>query len=308
MAGSRQRLLALSIDLDALDLYLGLYGMGEPLSERAAQAVPAVATERFCDLCDALGVHGTLFVVGRDLALGRGHDQIRRAAREGHEIGSHSFAHDYALSRRSAQDIDDDLARAEREIEAVIDGRVAGFRAPGYTLSPTLQDCLAKRGYAYDSSLLPSPPYYAAKAAVIGALALVGRRSHSILGPIGQLLRPRVPHVDSHGVLELPVSVLPGMRAPFIGTLITTTPAAVTTTLARQLRADELVVIELHGIDLLDGSDGVPPELTHRQRDLQVPATLKRQRIETVLRDLLSERQPVTLLQSARLVSGRTAA
>jgi hypothetical protein len=296
-------MLALSIDLDALDLYLGLYGLPLRLSEEGIAAVPARAVERFGDLCASLGVAGTLFVVGRDLSLGRAHPEIKAAAAAGHEIASHSFAHDYSLSRRTPEKIEADLIRAEQEIEAVTGQRPVGFRAPGYTLSATLQGSLAKRGYLYDSSLLPSPPYYAAKAAVMGALALTGKRSRSILGHPAQLLRSRVPHRDAYGVMELPVTVLPGLRVPYIGTLLAASPDVVGTTLAQMLSADELVVIELHGVDLCDGSDGMPPELLARQRDLRIPASVKRRRIEAALRVLLRKREARTLAQCARLVS-----
>lgn len=303
-----RRLFALSIDLDAFDLYLGLHGLERlRLEERALAAVPARAAERFGELCACLGVKGTAFVVGRDLARGRGEDELALLHRAGHELASHSFAHDYALSRRDPQAIDDDLARAEAQLERLTGRKPLGFRAPGYTLSTRLVELLRARGYLYDSSLLPSPPYYAAKAAVMGAMALAGRRSRSILGNVGQLLRPRTPHVD-HGVLELPVSVLPGLRVPYIGTLLTGLPAAVSEALARTLAHDELVVVELHGADLCDGSDGVPAELLARQRDLRIPAKIKLERLERVLRHLVAGRTPVTLAGAARLLSGASSA
>ena len=297
-------LVALSIDLDALDLYLGLYGLKPALSEEAVAAVPAKAVERFGDLCASLGIPGTLFVVGRDLSLGRAHAQVQQAAAAGHEIASHSFAHDYALSRRSSEKIHTDLELAEQQIEAVVGRKPVGFRAPGYTLSKTLLSVIAQRGYAYDSSLLPSPPNYPAKATVMGALALLGKQSRSILGDPRQLFHGRAPYRDASGVLELPVSVLPGLRVPYIGTLLATAPDAVGTNLARALARDELVVIELHGVDLCDASDGVPPELLARQRDLRVSASVKRRRIEAAMRLLLKDRTAATLEACSRLVSG----
>lgn len=299
-----RRLLALSIDLDALELYLGLYGLERDvrLSDRARQAIPARAAERFGELCARFDAKGTLFVVGRDLAQGHAHDEIRALAAAGHEIGSHSYAHDYALTRRAPDDIDRDLALAEEEIERVTGRRPVGFRAPGYTLTPALQRALVGRGYRYDSSLLASPPYYAAKAAVISALRLMGRESRSILGPVAQLVRPRTPHRDAEGLLELPVSVLPGVRVPYIGTLVVGMPPRVSGVLARALAGDELVVLELHGVDLCDASDGVPPELLARQRELRVPVREKWRRLEAAIGALLQGREPVTLEQAARLV------
>lgn len=295
------RTLSLSIDLDAVDLYMGIHGLsGAKASERAIAAVPARAAERFGELCDRLGVKGTVFVVGRDLAAGRGHDELRALHQVGHELASHSFAHDYALSRRAPDRIDEDLARAEQAIEALCGARPVGFRAPGYTLSAPLIQLLRSRGYAYDSSLLPSPAYYAAKAAVMGLMALGGRSSRSILGDPSQLVRSRQPHVLD-GLCELPVAVTPGLRVPFIGTLITQSPPALVDRLARSLDRDTAVVIELHGIDLCDLDDGFPTALAERQPDLRVPLATKRERLERVLRSLLASRQPVPLAALARL-------
>lgn len=300
---STRRLLAVSIDLDGLDLYLGLYGATPPalLDAEALALIPGRAAQRFGELCDRLGIKGTLFVVGRDLERNRGHAELRALHAAGHEIASHSFAHDYALTRRTPEEIHHDLAQAEEQIIALTGTRPVGFRAPGYTLSRPLLELLRARGYLYDSSLLPSPAYYAAKAAVIGALALTGRASQSILGGIAQLARSREPHVEA--ILELPVCVLPGVRVPFIGTLITTTPSAISLALARTLDADELVVLELHGIDLCDASDDIPAALLARQRDLQVPLKTKLTRLEAVLRALLRDREALPLAACAPLVS-----
>ncbi len=294
-----EKLLAVSIDLDALDLYLGLYGLTDALAEAGLDAIPARASERFGDLCASLGAPGTIFAVGRDLAAGRGRDEVKKLSAAGHEIASHSFAHDYALTRRSPEDIDQDLARAEEAIASVTGRKPTGFRAPGYTLSPRLLETLRARGYAYDSSLLPSPPYYAAKAAAIGALALAGRQSRSILGPPGQLFAPRLPHRE-RGLVELPISVLPGARVPVIGTLLATALPLLARAMCAGLARDPLIVIELHGVDLCDQTDGVPPKLAARQRDLRVPATLKRQRLQATLAALLRERRAVTLAEAAR--------
>lgn len=298
------RLVALSIDLDPLDLYLGLFALKQPLSDHAIEAIPARASERFSDLCGSLGIKGTLFVVGQDLSLGRGHAQLRAAATAGHEIASHSFSHDYALSRGSVEAIEDDLVKAEREIEAVIGRRPTGFRAPGYTVSKTLTEAIRRRGYGYDSSLLPSPPYYGAKALVIGALRALGKRSRSILGHPGQLFRRRQPHRDASGVLELPIAVLPGLRIPFYGTPIVAAPEWLTRLQTWLLQWDELVVVELHGVDLCDASDGIPPELMARQRDLRISASIKRKRIEAAMKTLLRNREGLTLADCARRLRG----
>src|SRR5207237_1287168 len=182
-----------------------------------ARAHPNRAVQRLCELFHGLGVRATSFAIGREAAIAPG--SLKAAAGGGHEIGSHSHAHDYALSRRTREEIAQDLALAESAIEDACGLRPRGFRAPGYTLSAPLLDAVRERGYAYDSSLLPSPPYYAAKAAALAVYALRGRGSQSILGGIGQLFAARRAH-RRRGVRELPVATLPFLRAPVIGSTV----------------------------------------------------------------------------------------
>jgi peptidoglycan/xylan/chitin deacetylase (PgdA/CDA1 family) len=239
--------------------------------------VPEVAVQRFCELFEALGVRATFFVIGRDAGIAPA--RLRAAAGAGHEIASHSYAHDYALSRRTREEIAQDLALAERAIEDACGSRPRGFRAPGYTLSPELLDAVRERAYVYDSSLLPSPPYYAAKAAALAVYALRGRRSQSILGGLRQLFAPRGPH-RRRGVRELPVATLPGLRVPVIGTTVLPFPW-----LARRAFAGGHLNLELHGIDALDATD-VPQEIAAAQPGLRMRAAEKLRRLRRVLETL----------------------
>jgi len=292
-------LLAVSIDLDGVEHYAALHGRGESLPEAALDAVPARAAARFGALCRTLGIPGTLFAIGRDVEEGRGAPELRAALADGHELASHSYAHDYALSRRPTADVDADLARASRALAALGSPAPHGFRAPGYTLSAELVDALEATGAPYDSSRLASPPYYAAKAAVAAAMALRGRRSATVFGPVRDTLAPRRAVRLRPGLVELPVAVLPGVRVPFIGTLMVLAPEAATRLMARTLAADPLVVVELHGVDLCGPDDGLPP----LQPDLRLPAAVKVRRLEKALRGLLALRRAVTLRDAARLAT-----
>jgi peptidoglycan/xylan/chitin deacetylase (PgdA/CDA1 family) len=268
---------SVSVDLDGLGCYAAIHGLSLRLDERAQRAVPELAVQRFCELFAALGVHATFFVIGRDAGIAPA--RLRAAAGAGHEIASHSYAHDYALSRRTREEIAQDLALAERAIEDACGSRPRGFRAPGYTLSPELLDAVRERAYAYDSSLLPSPPYYAAKAAALAVYALRGRRSQSILGSLRQLFAPRGPH-RRRGVRELPVATLPGLRAPVIGTTVLPFPW-----LARRAFAGGHLNLELHGIDALDATD-VPQEIAGAQPGLRMRAAEKLRRLRRLLETL----------------------
>jgi peptidoglycan/xylan/chitin deacetylase (PgdA/CDA1 family) len=285
---------SVSVDLDGLGCYAAIHGLPAPLEDRALRAVPEVALQRLCELFDSLPVKATLFVIGSEAHVAP--EVLRAAAAAGHEIASHSFAHDYAMSRWSKKRIADDLGKCEEKLASLGLPRPTGFRAPGYTLSKPLLAALSERGYAYDSSLLPSPPYYAAKAAALGLQAIAGRKSHSILGGVGQLFARRGAHVRA-GVRELPIATTPLLRAPVIGTTVLAAPW-----LWRLGSASAHFNLELHGIDALDESD-VPAEIARRQPGVSMPAAEKLRRLRAILRALPGE--GVTLASAAaRLLPG----
>ena len=270
----------MSVDLDGLGCYAAIHGLALRLDDRALRAVPELAVQRLCDLFEALRVRGTFFVIGSEAGIAP--SSLKSAAGAGHEIASHSHAHDYALSRRTRQEIARDLALAERAIADACGQRPRGFRAPGYTISASLLDAVRDRGYVYDSSLLPSPPYYAAKAAALAVYALRRRRSESILGGIGQLFASRKPH-RRRGVRELPVATLPVLRAPVIGTTVFPLPW-----LARAGFAGAHFNLELHGIDVLDHSD-VPALIAAVHPGLGMRAAEKLRRLRGLLESLPGE-------------------
>ncbi len=286
-----EALFSVSVDLDGLGCYAAIHGLApESLGERSLRAVPEVALRRLCECFERQGVRATFFAIGNELVIPGASSSLSRAAQAGHEIASHSFAHDYALSRHSQSEIERDLAQAEAAIEAAVGQKPRGFRAPGYTLSPALLAALRARGYAYDSSLLPSPPYYLAKALAIGLHALTRKPSQSILGGVGQLFAPRGAHLRS-GLRELPVGCLPLSRFPVIGTVVVGVAEPLAAWLSARAfarsREDALHTkhfnLELHGIDALDDSDAGSPALARLQPGLRVPATVKLRRLEALL-------------------------
>ena len=56
--------ISVSMDLDPLWCYRKIFGLDLPQSEHEPDPVTTLATERFCDLMDTIGIRGTIFVVG----------------------------------------------------------------------------------------------------------------------------------------------------------------------------------------------------------------------------------------------------
>jgi hypothetical protein len=192
---------------------------------------------------------------------------------------------------------------------------VRGFRAPGYTFTPAMYAALVPQGYAYGSSVFPAAPYYLAKAAVLARMRLAGERSRSILDTPRVLAAPRLPYwpdpadpyrSGSGPVLELPMTVEPATRFPFIGTYTVGLPGPAMLALYRAVRRVEFLNFELHGADFLDASDGAGPTLAAAQRDLQVPARRKQARFEELLTRIASDYEVVTLLQASERLATTT--
>jgi peptidoglycan/xylan/chitin deacetylase (PgdA/CDA1 family) len=303
-----ERLAAVSVDLDTLPHYCRIQGLDESiLDDRARALVSRVAIDRYLELFD--GRPATFFAIGQDLAEPAMAAALKRSHDARVEIASHSHAHDYRLSRRSASEIADDLKAADAAIEAAVGARPVGFRAPGYTLSPALLQAVAAQGYRYDSSAFPAAPYYSAKALVMGALSVLGRPSKALLDTPRVLFAPRVPYrpdllapysLGTAPLIELPIAVAPRSRLHFIGTFVTSLPWALVKATYRALKHDRLLNFELHAIDVLDESDGVPAALSRQQRDLKVPAREKLRRLKEVFGWLWSDGEPVTLAEASK--------
>lgn len=276
----RRRLCAISVDLDEIRHYYAIHGL-KPATPASSRAVYERALPRFAELAAAERLPLTFFVVGADLAWPDNGSRLRALAAAGHELGNHTYDHQYDLTRRDEPHIQAQVERANDVIAMRAGHRPTGFRAPGYTITDAVYRALAASGMAYSSSVFPCPYYYAAKAGVITALRLAGKPSSSIVSGPSVLSAPRAPYRvgepyyrQGSGLLELPIQVTPVLRLPFIGTSLTLLGPTLAATLARTLIGQELINLELHGVDLLDEHDGLG-ELAPHQRDLRVPLRRK---------------------------------
>ena len=71
-------------------------------------------------------------------------------------------------------------------------------------------------------------------------------------------------------MVELPVQVTPLLRYPFIGTFLTMAGRRWAGRIARMVSTEHFVSLELHGIVLLDDSDGLTGLVGH-QPDVRIP-------------------------------------
>jgi peptidoglycan/xylan/chitin deacetylase (PgdA/CDA1 family) len=290
------RVVSVSVDLDAIACYHRIHALPEPPGE-ARFAVLRRCLPRFAELFARHGVRATFFVVGADLDEdAEGRAALAALAAAGHELGNHTATHPYDFVRLGPARIAEEIDRGHAAIAACAGAAPVGFRAPGYEISPTVIEALAARGYRYDSSVLPSPPYYAAKALVMGGMRLVGRRSHSILGDARAPFSPRAPYpiagsgspyraaAGAAPLVELPITVTPLLRVHVIGTTLVLAPGWLRRRLVAGALAGPFFNLELHGIDLADADgDGLPPALVARQPDLRRPLVDKLAALDATL-------------------------
>jgi peptidoglycan/xylan/chitin deacetylase (PgdA/CDA1 family) len=282
-----QRLCAISVDLDEIPNYFHIHGLA--VDPSAATAVYDVAVDRLCDFAASANVPLTLFAVGADLARPESAAKLRGAHADGHEIANHSLDHLYDLTRRGREEIARQVDEGARAIERACGERPVGFRAPGYTITDEVFGVLEDLDVEYDSSVFPCPPYYAAKATAIGLIAARGRTSRSIVDTPRVLTAPTRPYrvgepywTEGRGMLEIPVQVTRGLRLPFIGTYVTMAGPTFARAFARMCVGEPLVNLELHGIDVLDATDGLSALLGH-QPDVKVKKERKLAALDAVV-------------------------
>ena len=288
---------AFNVDVDSLYVYQQIHGLND---SRTDNVVWERGVVRFAELFDELGVRATFFVVGADLERWpRARAIAEDLAAAGHEIANHTWSHPFDLTHKPAAAIGEEIDRAHQLLSDVRGTPVSGFRAPGYTMSGPVFAELHKRGYGYSSSIFPCPPYYLAKMAVLASMKVRGKQSASIVGDPRVMWAPTTPHKRG-GVLEMPITVLPVIRFPFIGTSLLMMGSRGYSMARPLLRRTPLVNLEFHGIDLCDlDADGIDPALK-KQPDLRVPLESKLSLLRHVISDLADHRTVDTLEAIAR--------
>jgi peptidoglycan-N-acetylglucosamine deacetylase len=289
------RLAAVSIDLDEIHHYRAIHGL--PPAEAGAHAAYDAGVPRAAEWARAHDLPLTLFAVGSDLARVENAATLRDLHAKGHEIANHSLSHRYDLTLMPRSGMEEEVQGGVAAIERATGSAPAGFRAPGYLVNDELLDVVRESGAAYDSSVFPSPPYYAAKAAKLFSLRLRGRSSRSVLDSPNVLRAPTRPYRlgrpywqagGADGLLELPVQVTPGTRLPFIGTSLVLAGPDGARLLTRTLLAEPLVNLELHAIDFLSADDGLEGLVKH-QPDVRVPFPRKIAALSAVVELLRSK-------------------
>jgi hypothetical protein len=208
---------SLSLDLDNKWSYLKTHG--EPGWESFPTYLPLLVPRVLAFLKER-GLPVTVFIVGQDGAIEENRSFLRQIADAGHEIGSHSFQHDPWLHLYSEAEIERELGRAEEAIAAATGQHPRGFRGPGFSYSPAVLRVLARRGYRYDASTLPTFLGPLARAYYFKTARLSDEQKHrrrALFGSFTEGFRPNRPYcwkTEAGPLVEVPVTTMPIFRVP----------------------------------------------------------------------------------------------
>jgi polysaccharide deacetylase family protein (PEP-CTERM system associated) len=209
---------------------------------------------------------------------------VKEAAKRGHEIASHGYAHVLAY-HMTPQGFLRDAKSSKQILEDLIGQNVYGYRAAGFSVSESTRwffDMLIEAGYLYDSSVFPA------------------RRAHGGI-PTG----PREPHVVRGAVgdiIEFPMtveSVFGAQMCFFGGGYLRLFPYAMMRHMAKRVLADGLpVIFYVHPREIDPEQPRLPMNLRRRFKSY-VNLAATEQKIRRILADF-----EVTSFQS--LLENRT--
>jgi polysaccharide deacetylase family protein (PEP-CTERM system associated) len=110
---------------------------------------------RCLKLLDEHGVKATFFVLG--WTAEQFPDVVREIVHRGHEVGCHSYAHPEVF-KLTADQFREDCDQALTALAAAGVTAVSGYRAPSFSITPSVHDyleILRDRGFRYDCSIFP---------------------------------------------------------------------------------------------------------------------------------------------------------
>jgi hypothetical protein len=209
---------SLSLDLDNKWSYMKTHGDAgwETYPSYLDVVVPRVLT-----FLKERGLKITFFIVGCDASIDSNLEPLQMIADAGHEIANHSFNHEPWLHLYTKEQLTDEFQQTEDALARITKQKLIGFRGPGYSLSPTVLEVLAERGYQYDCSTLPTyigplaRAYYFMASPEMSAEEKEKRKK--LFGKFSdgfQSLKPYLWRVADRELIEIPVTTLPVFKVP----------------------------------------------------------------------------------------------
>ncbi len=306
---------AISVDVDTLQSIYRGRGLTRPSYTFAEFRMGLENASRFLE---PYGIKATLFMVGTDLLVPENQPVARAMAEEGHEIANHTHTHAQGFRLLAREEQEREVAGMEEACVAVTGKRPVGFRSPGWNIGDEALPLLKRRGYLYDSSIHPMFATPALKALHWLSTSACEPRDRTTLGQWSYMFAPLRPYrTDPQrlrvrgegGIVEFPVSVVPGIRAPFWATFLLASGLRVFRACYQAIRAAGLPVHYMfHLSDFVDYSH---PDLAGQvpagggvyvPQALRVPLDRKLAIFRTALDVIAADYHLVTLEQWTKAV------
>lgn len=245
-------MISLHVDVDNLWMYEQEFGIKIHADKEYiyTQSLPV-----FLELLKKTGSKATFMLVGQDLLLPAAQVFCKKAIALGHEIGNHTWSHPILFNTLLYKQKKEEIEKTHKQITNICGKEPVGFRGPGYYQDTDIITILRKLNYQYDSSVLPgfAHLFMSAYAYVKG-----GENRHKTFGRTNYILSKEYPYSviglqSNKTLLELPISVLPGLRLPIHTTFAYFFGSWYRELIYRFLKRNPSYVLYLfHAIDFVD--------------------------------------------------------
>ncbi|MCX5889021.1 MAG: DUF3473 domain-containing protein [Deltaproteobacteria bacterium] len=138
------------ITIDVEDWAQSTFDLSLPITQRAADN-----TQRLLGILEELGIHTTMFVLGKFAE--KFPKLVQEIHRLGHEVGNHGYGH-VPIFRQTRREFKEDIVRSKDMLEQMIGQQILGYRAPDFSITKQslwALEVLAETGIKYDSSIFP---------------------------------------------------------------------------------------------------------------------------------------------------------
>ncbi len=303
---------SLTIDMDNYQDYHSLVANPGHGSPEAGASFYFATIPRFLDIFDRHGMKATFFMVGRDGAVAEHKPLIREIAARGHEVGNHSYSHTYNFRKLDRAAKIAEIEQGDAAIADILGERPVGFRTPSCDVDCETHELLKERGYLYDSSVFPTPLMYAFM--LYGKLFV--RRANYQLGTLAAALGPPQPYLPrtdklhrrlaagasrAPHLVEIPISVLPGIRVPYYSTLLRMFGGKPFDWLVSAYPKRRFFLQMLfHLIDLADLEDSSLGQALAKTPGLDVPLARRQHFVDAAVERLSRRAKPATLREVAQ--------
>ncbi|NLP46644.1 MAG: polysaccharide deacetylase, partial [Epulopiscium sp.] len=92
---------------------------------------PSANTKKILDTLQKENVKATFFVIGQGLKSSENQDLVKRIAKEGHQLGNHTYTHDYSYIYSSKDAFLKELNQSEEKVKELTGKKMTIVRFPG---------------------------------------------------------------------------------------------------------------------------------------------------------------------------------